>query len=60
MEPGYERDVPEENLPLIVNVGVVVLHAMAPADRKQEVTFTAKRGLASRLSCQLHPAHIGG
>ena len=35
------------------------IQVVVPAKGTQQVTFTAKRGVA-RFYCQLHPAHIGG
>lgn len=35
------------------------IHAVVPGAATQEVTFTAKKGVA-RFYCHLHPAHVGG
>jgi len=36
------------------------IQVIVPAGGRQDVTFTAKRGLTSRFYCQIHPPHVGG
>lgn len=36
------------------------IQTVLPASGTAQVTFTARKGTASRFYCQLHPAHIGG